>query len=131
VNASVLVAVIATAVSVFTAVLTYRVSTKANASDARKVDLEEHRDALDRLKRVIDEQDKHIERVRAQADRVQEQLAREQDVSFALRNEIRALQGQVDELIRSRVRLEDRLDLIDPPSRRRRSGEDPPGPALP
>lgn len=106
-DTSIIVAGGAAGVSVFTAVLTYRAATKANNANARKVDLEEHRDALDRLRKIIEEQDRHVERVRAQLERVQEQLAREQDVSMTLRVQIRSLQEQVDSLLRSRARLED------------------------
>lgn len=104
----------AAGVSVVTAVLTFRSAAAANQANARKVDLEEHRDALERMRKIIEEQDRHIDRVRSQLDRVQEQLAREQDVSNALRNQIRSLQDQVDELMRSRARLEEMLTGISP-----------------
>lgn len=116
-DTAVLVAAIALAGSALTAVLTFRASSKASASNDRKVDLEEHRDAVERLKKIIEEQDKHVERVRLQLDRVQEQLAKEQDVSFTLRAQIRSLQEQVDELTRSRARLEKLLTVgKDPPA---------------
>lgn len=105
-DTSIVVAGIAATVSGATAVLTWRAATAANVANAKKVDLEEHRDALGRMRQIIDEQDKHIERVRTQLERVQEQLAREQDVSMTLRVQIRSLQTQVDELMRSRARLE-------------------------
>lgn len=107
VETSILVASLAAGISGFTAVLTYRAARGANQATARKVDLEEHRDAIDRLKKIIEEQDKHVERVRMQLDRVQEQLAREQDVSMALRMQIHTLQDQVDGLLRARTRLDD------------------------
>ncbi len=113
-DTSIVVAGVAAAVSAGTAVLTFRSAAAANRANAKKVDLEEHRDALARMRQIIDEQDKHIERVRAQLDRVQEQLAREQDVSMALRTQIRSLQSQVDELMRSRARLEDMLAGVSP-----------------
>lgn len=103
------VAALALAGSLATGALTFRSSSRANAASDRKVDLEEHRDALERLRKIIEEQDRHIERVRTQLDRVQEQLAREQDVSMALRAQVRSLQTQVDELARSRSRLEELL----------------------
>lgn len=108
-DTSIVVAGIAAGVSALTAGLTFRQASRANAANDRKVDLEEHRDALERMRKIIDEQDKHVERVRSQLDRVQEQLAREQDVSMALRMQIRSLQDQVDELMRSRARLEEML----------------------
>lgn len=108
---SIIVASIAAAVAVVTAVLTFRASAEANRANDRKVDLEEHRDAMDRLRKIIEEQDRHVDRVRIQLDRVQEQLAREQDVSFALRAQVRALQEQVDALTRSRQRLEELLGV--------------------
>jgi chromosome segregation ATPase len=116
-DSAVIVSIISALVASATAVLAFRSSTTANAANARKVDLEEHRDAIERLHRIIDEQDKHIERVRIQLDRVQDQLAREQDVSNALRATVRALQEQVDELMRSRARLEKLLAVHTPRSR--------------
>lgn len=101
-------------ISLVTAVLTFRSASRVTASNNRKVDLEEHRDALERLRKIIEEQDKHVERVRAQLDRVQEQLAREQDVSNALRAQVRSLQDQVDDLMRSRARLEKMLPNAGP-----------------
>lgn len=108
-DTSILVASIAAGVSLATAVLTFRAAAGANRANARKVDLEEHRDALERMRKIIEEQDRHIDRVRSQLDRVQEQLAREQDVSNALRLQIASLQLQVNELMRSRARLEEML----------------------
>lgn len=108
-DTSIVVAGIAAAVSAGTAALTFRVGAAANTANAKKVDLEDHRDALARLRQIIDEQDRHVERVRAQLERVQEQLAREQEVSMALRLQILSLQNQVDELMRSRARLEHML----------------------
>lgn len=108
-NNAIALAGVAAAVSVVTALLTFRSSSRANATNDRKVNLEEHREAIDRLKKIIDEQDKNTDRVRVQLDRVQDQLAREQDVSATLRGQIRDLQNQVDELVRSRARLEKML----------------------
>lgn len=108
-DTSIIVAGIAAGVSAGTAFLTFRSASAANKANAKKVDLEEHRDALARMRQIIEEQDRHIERVRSQLDRVQEQLAREQDVSMTLRVQIRSLQNQVDELMRSRARLEEML----------------------
>lgn len=102
-------AFIAAAAAIVAAILTFRSSSKANATNDRKVDLEEHREAVDRLKKIIEEQDKHVDRVRAQLDRVQDQLAKEQDVSQTLRSQIFSLQEQVNELMRSRARLEEML----------------------
>lgn len=108
-NGALALAGIAALVSIVTALLTFRSSSRANATNDRKVDLEEHREAIDRLKKIIEEQDKHVDRVRIQLDRVQDQLAKEQDVSSTLRNQIRSLQDQVNELSRSRQRLEEML----------------------
>lgn len=123
-NPALMVALIAAAVSAFTAILTYRSSTRANSANDRKVDLEEHRDSIERLRKIIEEQDKHVERFRTQLERVQDQLAREQDVSATLRNEIRTLRDQVDELSRSRTRLEEVLAVGQ--SRRREGRPVPP-----
>lgn len=114
-DSSIAVASISAAVAIGTAAFSFRSSARVNAATDRKVDLEEHRDALDRLRKIIEEQDRHVDRVRTQLDRVQEQLAREQDVSNALRAQIRSLQDQVDSLARSRARLEDMLGT--PPNR--------------
>lgn len=108
-DASIVVAAIAAVTALVTAGFTFRSSAAANRANARKVDLEEHRDALERMRKIIEEQDRHVDRVRLQLERVQEQLAREQDVSNTLRATIRTLQDQVDDLMRSRSRLEDQL----------------------
>lgn len=93
-----LVALISAAVALGGGYLSYRATTKANATSDRKVDLEEFRDQQNRYKEMLAEQDRMIERLRNQMDRVQDQLAREQDVSNALRNEVRALQVAIDTL---------------------------------
>lgn len=116
-DSATLIAIGATAVSLVTAVLTFRSATAANKASLRKVDLEEHRDSIDRLRKIIEEQDRYIERVRFQLERVQEQLAREQEVSNALRVQIRTLQDQVDGLMRSRDRLEEMLKEATSPLR--------------
>lgn len=105
------VALLAALVSLITAMMTFRAATKANATSDRKVDLEEHRDAIDRLKRIIEEQDKQFERLRLHFERVQAQLAKEQDVSLAMRQQVLAMQNQIDDLSRSRARLEDLIAL--------------------
>lgn len=105
-DVSILVAIVAALGSLGAAAMAFRSSSAANRSNDRKVDLEEHRDAIKYLREIIEEQDKHVERVRAQLERVQEQLVQEQDVSNALRIQVRQLQDQVDELMRSRERLE-------------------------
>jgi chromosome segregation ATPase len=94
------------AIALTTALLTYRSSAAANRAGQQKVGLEEHRDAMERLRQIIEEQDKHIDRIRVQLERVQDQFAHEQDVSAQLRSQLRSLQDQVDELMRSRARLE-------------------------
>lgn len=110
-DSSIIVSIVAACVALGTAGLTFRSTAAANTANSRKVDLEEHRDAIERLRKIIEEQDKHVERVRLQLDRVQDQLAREQDVSQALRATVRTLQEQVDELMRSRARLEEMLAI--------------------
>lgn len=96
------VAVIAALAALAGAILTYQSSTRANAVTDRKVDLEEHRDSLTRLKGIIEEQDKYQDRLRTQIDKmtsqlesVQQQLARERDVSQLLRAQVATLQDQV------------------------------------
>lgn len=102
-----IVAVISGLVATIGAGMSYRASSRANASTDRKVDLEEYRDQQARYKDMIDTQEKYSDRLRTQIDRLnvqmdslQQQLARETDVSNALRDQIRALQGQVSLLQR-------------------------------
>ena len=109
-------AIIAAVVAAIAALLTFRTSSRANATNSRKVDLDEHRDGQERLRKIIEEQDRHVDRVRAQLERVQDQLAREQDVSATLRHQIHVLQDQVNELMRSRARLEELLAAASPGS---------------
>jgi chromosome segregation ATPase len=109
VNAAIVSAAIAALAAVLAGVMSLRTAGKANATNDRKVDLEEHRDAIDRLKKIIEDQDRHFDRVRTQLERVQDQLAKEQDVSATLRHQIYSLQEQVNELMRSRARLEEML----------------------
>lgn len=101
-DGAVVSATVAAGAASFAAFLSYRSSTQANSATSRKVDIEEFNAARDALQQIIAEQGRHNERLRSQIDRtnaqmdnVQSALAREQDVSYALRNEIRALQGQV------------------------------------
>jgi chromosome segregation ATPase len=103
-NAASIGAVLAALAAVIGAALSYRASTRANATSDRKVDLEEFRDQQTRYKEMLSEADRHIDRIRSQLDRVQDQLGREQDVSNLLRNEVRSLQGQVDMLERTMSR---------------------------
>lgn len=93
---------LAAAAAVVAAVLSFRSSAQANRVSARKVDVEDHRAQMDRLQQIITEQDRYADRLRSEIERlgskteaVQSQLAKEQDVSNLLRNQIRALQGQV------------------------------------
>jgi len=95
-------ALIAAVAAIVAAVLSYRASTKANTVSDRKVDLEEYRDAQARYKEMLAESDRHQERLRGQIERlttqvdgISQQLAKEQDVSNSLRDQIRALRGQV------------------------------------
>lgn len=115
-----LVPMVASAVALIGAGLTYKHATRANDTSDRKVDLEAHRDALDRLKKIIEDQDRYIQRIQAQADRVQaqsdrmqDQLGREQEVSSQLRGQtrilqeqVKVLQGQITAMAQSRDRLE-------------------------
>lgn len=109
-DTAVTVALVAAGASLITAGVTFRSTAQAHRANARKVDLEEHRDGLDRLQKIIAQQDRHIERL-------QEQLAREQSDTTTLRAQVRSLQLQVDDLARSRSRLEEILGA-DRPSRK-------------
>ncbi len=104
INPTVIAAIVAALAAGLSAWLAYRSSSKANATNDRKVDMDEFKEAQAWYKERLAEADRHIERIRAQLDRVNDQLAREQDVSNVLRNEVRALQGQVDLLERSMTR---------------------------
>lgn len=108
-DTAIAVALLALAGSALTAWLSYRNSSKANNTNDRKVDLDVHKDAIAALREIIAEQDKHVDRVKKSMEEVQIQLAREQDVSATLRTQLRQLQEQVDELTRSRARLEKAL----------------------
>lgn len=105
-DSSIWIAIIALGGSALTAWFGYRSSTKANNTNDRKVDLDVHKDAIAALKEIIQEQDRHVDRIKVQMNEVHIQLAREQDVSQTLRQQIRMLQEQVDELNASRARLE-------------------------
>lgn len=113
-NPAVIAAVIAALAALGGAWLTYRASSRANKTNDRKVDLDEFKEAQAWYKERLAEADRHLERIRAQLDRVNDQLAREQDVSNALRNELRSLQGQVDLLERTLSRNQRSGPLLPP-----------------
>lgn len=101
-NPAIVISLISAAVALVGGFMSYRASTRANATSDRKVDLEEFRDQQTRYTSMIETQEKFNDRLRAQIDRLsaqvdslQQQLARETDVSNALRDQVRALQGQM------------------------------------
>lgn len=111
INPAVVVAIISAVVAGAGGVLSYRAATKANRTSDRKVDLEEHRDSIDRLKKIIDEQDAHQARltqrhraemdlVNRQLDDVQAQMSQQQKVERLLRSQVSTLEDQVRTLRR-------------------------------
>ncbi len=98
VNPGVLVALVSLFGSVAAAYLSYRASSHANAVSAKKVDAEAFDRAAALYDKALQAAERETERMRSQVDRINQQLAQEQDVSNLLRNQIRALQGQVDSL---------------------------------
>jgi peptidoglycan hydrolase CwlO-like protein len=93
--------VMAAIAAIIAALLAFRASTRANATNDRKVNLDEYKEQQERYRRIIEDQDRQIERTRSLAERNADQLTREQEVTAALRAEVRALQGQIDLLTRS------------------------------
>lgn len=95
---AVLAAIGAAGAAVVGAYLTYRSARQANTINSRKVDLE----AFERSQTIYE---KTIARLEAQGDRLVEQvekvnnrLAVEQDISNTLRDQLRTLRTQVDDL---------------------------------
>jgi septal ring factor EnvC (AmiA/AmiB activator) len=120
INPAVIAAIIAALGAGASAWLAYRSSSKANATNDKKVDLEEHRDSISRLQAIINEQDRYQDRLRTQLDRlnnqldsVQNQLVREMDVSQVLKSQVSTLQDQVRTLQR----------MVDERSPRRRASD--------
>lgn len=97
--------------AMFAATLAYRASSRAtsvqraaNKTSDRKVDIEEYREQQERYRRMIEDLEKELQRVRAQGERTEIDLRREQETSTALRTEVRLLRDQIDILNRSRGR---------------------------
>lgn len=110
-SSAVIVAIIAAVAALGGGFLSFRAATRANRTSDRKVNLEEHRDSIDRLKRIIEEQDKHqerqterhraeLDRLNRQLDSVQAQLSQEQNVGRLLRSQVSTLEDQVRTLRR-------------------------------
>ncbi len=98
---TVVVALIAAFASIVGAVLTYRNSRQSNATNERKVDIEEFNAQQARWKMLSDQQDHQLKRVLDQLTRVEQQLDQERNVSDALRREIRHLQDRIDDMVSS------------------------------
>lgn len=98
---SVLVAIIAGMAAVIGAGFSFRASTKANQLADRKVDMEAYDRNIVYYEKLIANLEKDVERFRTSVDRVNAQLAQEQDVSNALRNQVRTMQSQLDLLERT------------------------------
>lgn len=99
---AVIVSVIAGLLGSISGVLAYRASTRANLINSRKVDVEDFNAQAERYRQIIAEQDRHLDRLRTQIDRLQLQMdavntqaSREVDISNGLRDQVRALRGQV------------------------------------
>ncbi|MEV0382435.1 hypothetical protein [Nonomuraea sp. NPDC050643] len=98
---SVLAAIVAGLAAVVGAWFAYRASTKANQLADRKVDMEAYDRNIVYYEKLIANLEKDVERFRTSVDRVNAQLAQEQDVSNALRNQVRTMQAQLDLLERT------------------------------
>lgn len=98
---SVLVAIVAGVAAIVGAIFSYRASTRATSIESSKVDAA----AFERAKSIYEgslrELERQLERMREQFDRVNAQLATEQDTSSALRSQLRTLRSHVEELERT------------------------------
>lgn len=110
--ATILVALVALTGSGFATVLSYRASGRANAIQEKKLDTEAYDRATGFYDRLLATADRELERLRGQVDRlydqlqrVNTQLAQEADVSNVLRNQVRALQTQVESMETTMVAL--------------------------
>lgn len=102
-DASIITAGIAAVAAVAGAGFAYRASAQANRITDKKVDAEAFERSRQIYEKALADADKQLDRLRAQQDRmvdqltkVNEQLAKEQDLSSTLRAQIRALEIQME-----------------------------------
>lgn len=108
-DASLTISIVSAVGSVACAYLVYRSNSRASTIEDRKVDIEAYNKANEYLEKQLDRAMAQADRLQVQVDKLTSQLASEQDVSNTLRNNVRALQSQVQTLnetiseLRSRV----------------------------
>jgi len=90
-DTGILTAGIAAAAAGYSAYLTYRNSKKANDISARKVSIEEFDAQQKRYRDLLDDQQKLLDRMQEQVDRLGRMLHDEQSVSDSLRQQVREL----------------------------------------
>lgn len=91
-------ALAAAAAAIVGAAFTYRSAKSANRIDARKVDLEAFERSQVIYEKTIDRLQAQADRLSAQVEAVNNRLAQEQDTTNVLRDQIRTLRVQVDDL---------------------------------
>lgn len=97
-NPAVVIAAISAVAAVAAALITARTSLRASKVEDRKVDQSAYDQAIGFYEKQLERVTTQMDRLNGQLDRVTTQLASEQDVSNALRNQVRLLQTQVDTL---------------------------------
>lgn len=97
-NASAVSAVIAAIAAISGAFLSYRAASGANRINSRKVDQEAYERAQAITDKVIDRLQGQADRLALQMETVNNRLAQEMDVSNVLRDQVRTLRAQVDDL---------------------------------
>ena len=95
---TVIIASISSLAAIAGGYFSFRASSQANRTAARKVDLEAFERSQTIYEKTIDRLQGQTDRLGAQVDAVNSRLAQEMDVSNALRDQIRTLRGQVDDL---------------------------------
>ncbi|WP_157253225.1 hypothetical protein [Nonomuraea typhae] len=95
------VSIVAGVSAVVGAGFSFRASTRANQLAERKVEQEAYDKNIAYYEKLVARLEKDLDQLRATVDRANDQLAHEQDVSKALRDQIRTMQRQLDILERT------------------------------
>lgn len=98
IDGAIVIAAVSAVGSGFAAYLAYRASSRANDIGEKKVDAEAYDRSHAFYEKLLGQADTQLERLRVQVERLNDQLAKEQDVSNLLRNHVRTLQSQVDSM---------------------------------
>lgn len=98
-------AIVAALAASFSAWLTYRSSKRATDVADRKVSQDEYDQQQARYSRLLDDQQKLLDRMQAQVDRLANQLAQEQTANDGLRSMVRELQQQLVEMQTKHVQM--------------------------